>query len=259
MKPNPLKRAKQRKAPSDRTLQRRLDTFLSSKPRGGQEVCRVFEYFKPAGDVILFGGVLRDLALGGTRVYPSDIDIVVRVADKEKFKALLTPLRAKRNRFGGYRFAVAKWNFDVWSFSDTWAFRAGLVEGCSVDDLLKTTFFDWDAIAYITHDKRLVFSERYFEKISRRVVDINLLENPNPLGAALRALRIFGSGKGQLTPRLARYAINTVRTAVQDSRDDTGAPISDWVQTATDRLEVRLRESGELPVSGEAYQMDISP
>jgi hypothetical protein len=255
------KQAKQPKPANDRTLRTRLNRFLSSRVRGGPEVGRLLEYLKPAGEVILFGGVLRDLALEGGHVYPTDIDIVVRTMDEAKFKALIEPMSAKRNRFGGYRFAFARWNFDVWSFSDTWAFRVGLISGHSVHDLLKTTFFDWDAIAYVANSGRLIFDEPYFDRISRRVVDINLMENPNPLGAAIRALRIFKSGRGQLTPRLAKYTIEMVQKMSNDSDNlDTpprSAEINAWIQATSDQVAARLHESGELPVSGEAHQIRI--
>jgi hypothetical protein len=247
------KPAKQPKPANDRILRTRVDRFLSSGVRGGAEVARLLEYLKPAGEVILFGGVLRDLALEGGHVYPTDIDIVVRTSDEDKLKGLITPMRARRNRFGGYRFVFARWNFDVWSFSDTWAFRVGLVSGQSVHDLLKTTFFDWDAIAYVANSGHLVFDECYFDKISRRIVDINLLENPNPLGAAIRALRIFKAGRGQLTPRLAKYTIETVRKTSGDSNNGGNS----WIQATTDQLATRLHDSGGLPVSGEGRQMRI--
>src|SRR5438874_13676845 len=98
---------------SERTLRQRLYRFLRSGARGGPDVAGLLDYLKPAGEVILFGGVLRDLALEGGRVYPSDIDVVVRTTDKERLGALIRPHRARTNKFGGYRFSVGRWNFDV--------------------------------------------------------------------------------------------------------------------------------------------------
>jgi hypothetical protein len=220
-------------------------------------VADLLEYLKPAGEVILFGGVLRDLALEGGRVYPSDIDIVVRTSDKERLGTLIKPHRARTNRFGGYRFSLGRWNFDVWSFSDTWAFRAGLVPGDSIDDLLRTTFFDWDAIAYVANSRRFLFGECYFEKIERRVVDINLVANPNPFGAAIRALRIYESGRGQLTPRLAKYTIDTVRgrSVAGSGGLHSGTEVSAWARVAAEQLATRFYEDQDSPVGGDARQV----
>jgi predicted nucleotidyltransferase len=56
----------------------------------------------PDGDVNLFGGVLRDLALLGRRGFNSDIDLVVE-GDWKDCETYLKSLNAQRNKFGGYR------------------------------------------------------------------------------------------------------------------------------------------------------------
>src|SRR5690554_5107071 len=74
----------------------------------------------PMGNVYLFGGVLRDLALFGTRGFCSDIDLVVDEG-WDTCVPFLEHLGARKNKFGGYRLWVAGWPVDIWSAEETWA------------------------------------------------------------------------------------------------------------------------------------------
>jgi hypothetical protein len=191
-------------------LRRRIDNYIGSPSGKSADIARIISLLSRAGNVLLFGGFVRDIALFGTRAQPSDIDLVVQVRPGAKLDELLGEMRASRNRYGGFRFSSGRWNFDAWDLEHTWAFRSGLVPGTGVDALLRTTFFDWDAIAYDFERRQLHCEERYFEIIASRIVDINLLDNPNPIGNAMRAIRILETGRGRLSRRLASYVIDVL-------------------------------------------------
>ena len=246
-----------RQATDDKVLMKRLDRFLTSSSLGGPDIGRVIEPLGRIGQVLIFGGALRDIALEGNSRFPNDIDIVVRTDDIDALFDLMLQRSAIRNRFGGYRFAAAGWKFDVWAFQDTWAFRAGFVAGADANDLLKTTFFDWDAIAYDVVRRRLIFRESYFERIAHRVVDINLIENPNPRGAAVRALKIFMSGKAKLSARLARYVLEVIRLP-QPATTGFAESQSAWIDRATGELDARLKATGKSPVGFESEQLRLT-
>ena len=92
----------------------------------------------PNGDVYLFGGVLRDLALLGRKGFNSDIDVVVE-GNWEQFVSYLDSLKAHKNKFGGYRLTIGGWPVDIWNASETWAIKRGLVRYNGIASLTETT------------------------------------------------------------------------------------------------------------------------
>ena len=160
----------------------------------------------PTGDLYLFGGVLRDLALFGQKGFSSDIDIVV---DDDDWTHLVKYLRSRgvtQNRFGGFRLKVNEWPIDIWTARETWAIREGLVEYHGIESLTETTILNWDAILLNWRTKRIICNPDYFRQIRGRVMDVVLTENPNPLGAAVRAFRhLCLKDAKKLTTRAAKY------------------------------------------------------
>ena len=191
---------------------KRVDYFFGSTTSHRREITHTLKGLSELGRVIVFGGAIRDMALRGTREPPSDIDVVLESAGPEDVESFMSTIGATRNRFGGFRFSTSRWKFDVWRLEDTWALRNHLVHGASGEALLKTTFFDWDAVAYDFSNRKLLVSDGYFERLERRIIDINLPDNPNPIGNARRALRIFVSGNAALSPRLADFVVKTLAT-----------------------------------------------
>jgi hypothetical protein len=142
----------------------------------------------PDGDVYLFGGILRDLALHGQRGFNSDIDLVVE-GNWPNCAAYLQKLDARANKFGGYRLTVAGWPIDIWSAKETWAIREGLVPYYGIGSLTETTVLNWDAILMNWRNKIFVYRQNYIETIRQRILDVVLQQNPNPLGMAVRVFR----------------------------------------------------------------------
>jgi len=144
----------------------------------------------PDGDVYLFGGLIRDVALLGRRGFSSDIDIVVE-GDWRSCASYLETLAARKNKFGGYRVEVDGWPVDIWKASETWAIRQGLVAYTGIASLTATTVLNWDAILMNWRTKAFVCSPDYLQTLRARLLDIVLEENPNPLGMAVRVFRHF--------------------------------------------------------------------
>ncbi|WP_447936813.1 hypothetical protein [Thermomonas fusca] len=142
----------------------------------------------PDGEIYLFGGVLRDLALYGKRGFDSDIDIVVE-GDWSAFVAYLQSVGAARNKFGGYRLFAGEWPIDVWNAKDTWAIRQGLVRYDGISSLTKTTVLNWDAILMNWRTRSFVCAPSYLDELQQREIDVVLEQNPNPLGMAVRVFR----------------------------------------------------------------------
>lgn len=157
-------------------------------------------------DSVVFGGMLRDLALAGSAGFSSDIDIVTNATPAELLEAI-GRFSPERNRFGGFRFVTNGCSFDIWCLADTWANREGLVSVNSFNDLLETTFFNLDAVAYHLTSRKVLARKNYFDALSQRLLDINLEKNPNPRGVALRALRLVQHKSVRLSPRLCAYVL----------------------------------------------------
>jgi hypothetical protein len=157
------------------------------------------------GEVVLFGGVLRDLALNSPSAFRSDVDVVVVAPDEHAFDSFFRDKNARMNRFGGYRVALSGGSIDVWPLQRTWAFKTGALQGALPSDLIKTTYFSWDSIAYSWRTGELLCRNTYLSDIKRGVVDIEFPDNPYPLGALVRTFRLLVSRRAWIGFRLARH------------------------------------------------------
>ena len=164
----------------------------------------------PQGGVYLFGGVLRDIAMSGDEGFTSDFDIVVE-GDWTHFTKYLENLGASQNKFGGFRLDTQEWKVDIWAAQKTWAIQKGLVQYLGIGSLTKTTILNWDAILLDWRNKRVICPQNYFPDIEGRLMDIVLEQNPNPLGAAVKAFRHYFAKEAKLTARALRYLCNAVR------------------------------------------------
>jgi hypothetical protein len=194
-----------------RSLKKQADYFFESTSCARPEVARFGHQMVELGPVVVIGGFLRDLCLGGNRHFKSDVDFVVDPNSISEFERLVVKLGGKVNKFGGYGITLKRWKVDVWPLERTWAAVAGHVAVSHLDDLVDVTFFDWDAILYSVTDQKLTTRHQYFDRIRRRIIDINLEPNPNPLGNAVRALRYAYRWDAALGQRLASHVAKQIR------------------------------------------------
>jgi len=149
----------------------------------------VISEFRKIGRVLAVGGVIRDLAFYGAKERPiSDIDFVV-TGRPRKLELFANRLGAKPNRFGGFALQRGGYRVDFWSLSNTWARVNHHVMVNKPKDLTKTTFFDWDAIAYDVIENEIFAISNYIDRLNRRVLDINLEMTPSVKGNLVRSLR----------------------------------------------------------------------
>lgn len=157
-------------------------------------------------DTMVFGGMIRDMALGKVRKFNSDIDLVSFSSRVEISKAI-AGFNPSPNKFGGFRFGFEGRIFDIWSFEDTWAFRAGLVKGDAPNDLCKTTFFNLDAICQPLGSRGVICGESYLSDLNNRILEINLMDNPAPHKAAARAIRLAWEHELFLSVKLQEFIL----------------------------------------------------
>lgn len=194
-------------------LKKRLQRFFNSTNKGRQQVQSITVQLQAIGQVYLFGGAIRDIALEGMRNFYADLDFVID-AKPDLLDKLMAELALKytvhKNKFGGYRLLCDKWWLDIWALSNTWAFKQKHVQLDNIESLLKTTILNWDAALYSLNSQQVLTSGSFFTHLTQGYVDINLATNPNPLGAYVRVLRTLCSKKvTSFSVDLARYLLNT--------------------------------------------------
>jgi hypothetical protein len=99
----------------------------------------------------------------------------------------------------------------VWPRERTWAAMHGYVSVSCLQGLVNVTFFDWDAALYDLAGRRVTTQQCYFERIWRRVIDVNLEPNPNPLGNAVRAPRYAYRWNAALGQKLVAHVAKQIR------------------------------------------------
>ena len=191
-------------------LEKRVRYFLTSKYRSREEVRRTLDELRNFGKLVLIGGMLRDLALFGNVGFCSDVDLVIDPLDLELFDQRMNSIGAKVNRFGGYSLPGNRWHIDVWPLTRTWAHTAGHIKVRTFDDLQDTTFFRCDAITYDLTNRKLNAKQGYFDDLRRKVLEINLLPNPNPTGNAVRAFRYCILKGFHWGPKLTRFVAEII-------------------------------------------------
>lgn len=198
-------------------LKKRVCRFLSSKKFERGEVYELIELTRKVGRVAIFGGMIRDLCIGGNRFFDSDVDLVIEQQDKTNLEVILKDYKYELNSFGGYRLHLKKWQVDIWNIENTWAFKNNVVQNCGVKSLVGTTFFNWDAIIYEIDSGTIYADEKYLQNLHERYLDINMVENPNILSTLVRALRMVIKLDARLSPRLRNFlCVNMVDYSTED-------------------------------------------
>ncbi|MCB4802803.1 hypothetical protein PUR23_14400 [Methylorubrum populi] len=238
-----------------RLLKGRADYFFTTKACARGEVAAFACMLLDHGPAVAIGGFLRDLLLAGNRAFKSDVDFVVDPRSMPAFERAVERLGAKVNKFGGYGIALDRWKVDVWPLERTWAAVNGHVPVATLHDLVDVTFFDWDAVLYSVDEQRLIAKSCYFDRVRRRVIDINLEPNPNPLGNAVRALRYAYKWEAAIGTRLAQHVARQIRDngwgrmMASERGSFTNPMLADLDGAAIARMLQRCVETGSGPVS----------
>lgn len=188
-------------------VEKRLTEYLDHESSDRRVLKDALEHFSQSlSSLVIFGGMLREFALGRARAFTSDIDLVAIASSEEIYQATAA-FSPVRNKFGGFRLYVEKWRFDIWAFEETWAFKRGLVPGAELPDLFNTTFFNLDAAFYDFTKRRLHCSDSYKEGIASRCLEVNLKTNPSPKSMALKAIRLAVDRDLSVGPQLADFIL----------------------------------------------------
>lgn len=193
-------------------LSKRLLQFWKLSEGDRRELHSFVEALKLYGDAYVFGGFIRDVALGGGKSFKSDIDIVFDCHDDSGFKAFLSEYDLLTNKFGGHRLNMGRWPVDIWKYEDTWAFKEGLVKPTSPHSLLQTTYFNWDSALYDLQNYKLLSSRSYCEELRERKLDVVLSDNPNSNGAFIRSLRFLAKARAKTGYKLSNEILEGIHS-----------------------------------------------
>lgn len=215
-------------------LKRRIDRYIwDSKARPVSNLRAILEkHFLQFQRTAIVGGLVRDIARRGAKHFKSDVDLVIQ-SDPEDVLHLALTLGAIPNRFGGFSYRHPQWKIDFWALESTWAFREGLVQINSIQDVVKCTFFDCDSIIYDLHDRKIFASDNYLLRLHDRVVDINLPQNPSLEGNLLRAIRRIALWDFEPGPCLRNFISTQLTDAALSSISATERQLYDLSVTAT--------------------------
>lgn len=199
-------------APKSKLVKRRVrDALFRKGPIARCEAAQVvLRDLCEVGRVAAIGGLVRELGFFGCKSVRSDIDFVIEAVDLEHLAAVLKNRQWRKNRYGGYKIRAGYFDIEFWEARNTWAHRKGFAHVERLEDIRSTTFFNIDAILCPLDGSDLIASEDALNALNERYLDINLLENPNPSGSAVRALRRMADHQMRASERLVGYIAKQV-------------------------------------------------
>lgn len=240
---------------NNQALKKRILRLLSSD----DDSLNVFLNFICAeGELYLFGGAIRDVALNGIGNFSSDLDFVFN-GNNSKLKKLLSSYDIKENKYGGYRIKISKFDVDIWALENTWAFQKKLVPFDSVHSLLQTTITNWDSCLFSWNKKSLIISNDYLIHLKTGYLDVVLRENPNQIGMLVRVLRCFALKEAN------KFSCNLIDLVFENLQEYSDSEILDYERLSykenyiNKNLIVYLKEAlqpytnGMLPVELEKF------
>ncbi|USD14094.1 hypothetical protein ND894_19175 [Priestia megaterium] len=136
------------------------------------------------GDLLLFGGSVRNYFENQFKTLPRDFDIVVNTTNE--IDSYFKDYNFTKNRYGGFKVSICGIEFDIWTLENTWAFKEKKVS-IAEKNLTETVFLNLDSIVY-NLSKGLLYSKLYEKALQTKTLDVVLHENPYVELNLLRAL-----------------------------------------------------------------------
>lgn len=157
------------------------------------------------GEILLFGGAVREYVDNQFSNMPRDFDIVInKNDDKVDLDKILKNFEYKKNRFNGYKVNVNDIEFDIWELENTWAFKENKIN-CSKEEykykLQDTVFLNVDSVVYNLTDQKM-FNEKYEYAMKNKEIDIVLEENPYKELNMIRAIELKNRYNMKLSKKL---------------------------------------------------------
>ncbi|MEC3334970.1 hypothetical protein ABH963_003772 [Bacillus sp. RC55] len=168
----------------EKSIKQKLTLLL----RQHSETLNFVEELSQSGDLLFFGGSIRDLYItkDDSLQFPRDFDIAINFRNKKVLENLKEKYPYKINRFGGYKFYTSVVEFDIWDLNNTWAFKNTNLKA-SEENLARSVYLNIDGIVF-NYNKECLYDEIFKETIQNSLLDITLEKNPQIELNLLRAL-----------------------------------------------------------------------
>ncbi|NTF18103.1 hypothetical protein G6L37_06770 [Agrobacterium rubi] len=191
----------------------RLESFLAGSDGRGLELAANLSRFSTAfRAVAIVGGMIRDFARVGAPGFHSDIDLVID-APTAAVSDFARQVGARANAFGGNSVVLGGWEFDFWALETTWAAREGHVHLSVIDDVLKSTFFEIDAILFHLGRRKVICNDVYLSSQQLNILEVNLEANASIIGCLYRAARRILGWELTAGSRLRHFISNNLDSA----------------------------------------------
>ena len=155
-----------------------IDNRLNSLLRTDNRIINFIETLSNIGELIFFGGSVRDLYLSNeNKSSPRDYDIVINLKKNiAEFESFLESYEYKKNRFDGYKIKIGITEFDIWRIEKTWAFNNNLLEN-KEKNLIKSVYLSVDGIAY-NYNRKVLYDNVLKKTDNDKEINIVLKNNP---------------------------------------------------------------------------------
>ena len=181
----------------------------------------ILKYLLEYGDVLVFGGVIKDYLLEKKK--HRDIDYVVESLPSN-VNRVLSDFEARTNSFGGLKFKTNTHEYDLWEIKNTWAIKkhffsqeSNLFENInynidihdSKETLPSTAFFNLTAIIYSLVERKFYYHPDFKKAISKkRELDIVFNINPIPELCIVKSFEYFTDYQMKIGDKLKNYIID---------------------------------------------------
>ncbi|RPI16250.1 MAG: hypothetical protein EHM58_12225 [Ignavibacteriae bacterium] len=175
--------------------------FIKEKFKGQD---KLFEYIKSMGDIVVFGGVPRDLIFF-KRNEIRDIDLVITDINNQIIEAIIGNKKNRKTRFGGLKCTINKTPFDIWALNDTWSFNHRKFKyKVRFENLPKSVFLSIDALIVNINTKQLI-DYNFKKNFEKKIIDIIFEPNPFPALCVLRSFKYSKKYNFKLSDKLQAY------------------------------------------------------
>lgn len=193
-------------------LRQRVGQFLDRRTRWKRPLIGFLDSIRRhTDDIVLFGGLLRDLMWPQYFQQPRDVDLVVLGLTVHDLETICADFIERKTRFGGLRLDVKGWSIDIWPLQDTWGIQKQNLP-FNFRNLPKSTFLNIEAIATSLWPKqgggREVFESGFFDALHSRTLELNYRDNPFPELCVVRALIIAAKLDFHLSKDLVQYIVS---------------------------------------------------
>lgn len=187
--------------------------LIGQYPNANSLINQLGEY----GELLLFGGAVREYNDSRFENMPRDFDIVIDKNIDVNLDYVLQDFDYHKNRFDGYKINVDGIEFDIWELENTWAFKENKIN-CSKNEykykLQDTVFLNVDSVVY-NLTKRKMFDEKYENAMKSKEIDIVLEDNPYKELNMVRAIELKNKYDMEFSEKLKKI----MKSFINDNDD----------------------------------------